>query len=580
MKKFTELGLSESSLQAIQKKGFEEPTEIQEKTIPLLLSSTKDVVAQAQTGTGKTAAFGLVFIEKLAEKGSHPQALVLAPTRELAIQVAEEINSLKGTKKLNVVPIYGGQSMSMQLKQLKGKCDVIVGTPGRVLDHIKRKSINLKHLKYVVLDEADEMLNMGFIDDIETILASANDDRQLLLFSATMPSRILKLAKKYMKEFELVETKRKSISDNLVDQIYFEVQQRDKFEALCRIVDVEDDFYAIVFCRTKVDVDSIARKLADRGYAADAIHGDIVQAKREQILNKFKAKKLRILVATDVAARGIDVNNLTHVINYALPQDPEAYVHRIGRTGRAGNKGTAITFITPSEYKGLAFIKRVAKTEIRKEKIPDVNDVIKLKKEKIVTKLHAIAEKSDLKEYNEFSEKFLSDIDKDVLISALLKYSFATELDASSYSNIKEFSNNRNERGSVDNTGKTRLFMTIGKIDGINPSSLLDFIEEEFGIKKSHIGAVDIFDTFSFVSAPFKEAEIILAEFENKKGSMKVKIEKAADKKGGGGGGGRRKPSGGGRSGGGKGGYGGKSSGGKSYGGGKKKPYSGGGKKR
>jgi len=545
MKKFTELGLSESSIEAIKLKGFEEPTEIQERAIPPLLNGNKDVIAQAQTGTGKTAAFGLVFVEKLLEKCNHPQAVVLVPTRELAIQVAVEINSLTGTKKINAIPIYGGQSMSMQLKQLKSKCDIIVGTPGRVLDHLKRRSLDLSKVKYFVLDEADEMLNMGFIDDIETILSHANKEKQLLLFSATMPKRILTLAKKYMKDFELIETKNKTITENLVDQIYFEVQSRDKFEALSRIIDVEDDFYGIIFCRTKVDVDIISKKLSDRSYNAEGIHGDVAQAQRERILNKFKTKKTKILVATDVAARGIDVNNLTHVINYSLPQDPESYVHRIGRTGRAGNKGTAITFITPSEYKRLSFITKIAKTEIRKEKVPDITDIIKLKKAKIVSKIQTIAEKSDLSSYKEFTDKFLKDIDKDELIASLLKYSFSDELDVSSYADIKEFvTQKRERRASVDNTGKTRLFMTIGKNDGVTPKSILEFIEKEFAIDKSHIGGVDIFDTFSFISAPFKEAEIILESFQTKKDSMKVRIEKASEKKSSGGKSGGRKSGG------------------------------------
>jgi len=441
MEKFRELGLSYTSLKAIEKKGFEEPTEIQSKTIPLLLKSNQDIIAQAQTGTGKTAAFGLVFVEKLKENQRFPQALVLTPTRELAVQVAEEINSLKGDKNLSVVPIYGGQSIGMQINQLKRGVDIIVGTPGRVLDHLKNKKLILSQLEYLVLDEADEMLNMGFIEDIEEIMNYSPSSKQMLLFSATMPKRILTLAKKYMPRYSHIEAEKKTIANNLVDQIYYEVFQRDKFEALCRIIDLEASFYSIIFCRTKVDVDYTSKGLNDRGYKTEALHGDIPQGRREQILKNFKTKKTMILVATDVAARGIDVNNLTHVINYALPQNPEAYVHRIGRTGRAGNQGTAITFITPDEYRRLSFIKKIAHTDIRREKVPTIKKIIELKKNKIAEDIQKIVAADDLDYYKELAESIVGkDIDKETALAALLKHTMAHEFDTSNYINVKEVS--------------------------------------------------------------------------------------------------------------------------------------------
>jgi len=439
MEKFRQLGLSYTSLKAIEKKGFEEPTEIQTKTIPVLLKTNQNIIAQAQTGTGKTAAFGLVFVEKLKENQKLPQAIVLTPTRELAIQVAEEINSLKGQKNITVVPIYGGQSIGLQIKQLKSGVDVVVGTPGRVLDHLKNKKLILKDIDYLVLDEADEMLNMGFIEDIEAIMKYTATAKQTLLFSATMPKRILSLARKYMPEYTHIEAEKQNLASNLVDQLYYEVYQRDKFDALSRIIDLEPDFYGIIFCRTKVDVDYTSKRLNDRGYKTEGLHGDIAQSQRERILNNFKKQKTMILVATDVAARGIDVNNLTHVINYSLPQDPEAYVHRIGRTGRAGKGGTAITFVTPDEFRRLSSIQRIAGTDIRREKVPTIKKIIDMKKAKVTDELMKIVKANDLDFYKELADSIIGqDVDRETALAALLKYTLAHEFDTSNYTDVKE----------------------------------------------------------------------------------------------------------------------------------------------
>ncbi|MFC1808679.1 DEAD/DEAH box helicase [Candidatus Omnitrophota bacterium] len=370
MTTFKDLGLSTATLQILDKKGFEKPTLIQEKAIPALLKGDKDIIGQAQTGTGKTAAFGLPIFERMESPHETVQVLVLTPTRELAIQVSEELHSLQGKKKLSIVPIYGGQSIVLQLRSLKRGVDIVVGTPGRVMDHLRRKTLKLGHISYLVLDEADEMLNMGFLEDIQTIMKETNPHKRTLLFSATMPQEIMRTAKKYMGEFDIIKATTGQLTVSQTEQIYFEVNESDKFEALCRILDMEEDFYGLVFCRTKVDVDRVANHLAERGYDTDALHGDIAQALREKILGKFRKRVITILVATDVAARGIDVKDLTHVINYALPQGPESYVHRIGRTGRAGREGVAITFITPAEYRRLEFIKRITKTDIKKSKYP------------------------------------------------------------------------------------------------------------------------------------------------------------------------------------------------------------------
>ncbi|MDD3051930.1 MAG: DEAD/DEAH box helicase [Candidatus Cloacimonetes bacterium] len=505
MLSFKELGLSEETLKGLSKKGFEEPTPIQEKSIPYLLNEEGDLVGQAQTGTGKTAAFGLPMIELFEEKCSHIQSLILAPTRELAIQVAEEINSLKGRKKLTIIPVYGGQSIDLQLRLLKKGVDIVVGTPGRIIDHLHRKTLNLEKIKLLVLDEADEMLNMGFIDDVKEILSKTNQEKRTLLFSATMPSEILHIAKNYMKSYTLFKVTPDQLTVNNTEQIYFEVAAADKFEALCRIIDMEHNFYGLVFCRTKVDVDDLSSHLLERGYEADALHGDISQHMRERILNKFKKRQINILIATDVAARGIDVQDLTHVINYSLPQDTESYIHRIGRTGRAGKEGNAITFITPEEYRKLNYIRREAKTDIRKATLPKVKDIIEKKKVRIKNDLSDIIERGIKNDFLNMSTELLAENSPENLFAALLQYSFSDELDSTNYAEIHE--------ANIDRKGKTRLFVSQGKADGLNIKKLINIIKEKCNISPDKIKDILVLDKFSFVTLPFNEAELLLSYF-------------------------------------------------------------------
>ncbi|MDP8233719.1 MAG: DEAD/DEAH box helicase [Candidatus Saelkia tenebricola] len=521
--KFKVLGLSENTLTALKRKGFEEPTYIQEQTIPLLLSSDLDIVGQAQTGTGKTAAFGLPLIEKLQERSKNIQVLILTPTRELALQVAEEINSLKGKKQLSIIAIYGGQSMDQQLRQLRKGVDIVVGTPGRIKDHLQRKSLNVKYVTYMILDEADEMLNMGFIEDVENILSYTNTEKRVLLFSATMPDRILRLAKKYMRDYKLIRSGEAQLTVNLTDQIYFEVAHSDKLEALCRIIDSESEFYGLVFCRTKIDVDNVSKKLSDRGYDTEGLHGDISQSQRERILKKFKDKRINVLIATDVAARGIDIINLSHVINYSLPQNPESYVHRIGRTGRAGKEGTAITFVTSDEYRKLIVIQRLTKTDIRKEKIPGVEDIINTKKTRIKNDIQGIINSSGGDEYKNFAKEFLVENDPVEILAAFIKNSFGDELNMRSYSKIREV--------SIDMKGTTRLFVARGKIDNMNPKKLVDMIKQIANVEPHKIKDVCIFEKFSFITVPFGEAEIILRAFKKDKNSKRPIIQRAKDRK-------------------------------------------------
>jgi ATP-dependent RNA helicase DeaD len=534
MQTFKELGLTTKTLSALEKKGFEEPTEIQTLTIPLVLNTDKDIVAQAQTGTGKTAAFGLPLIELLDSSVKQTQALILAPTRELVVQISEEINSLKGSSGLTVAPIYGGQSIDVQLMRLKKGVSIVVGTPGRILDHLSRKTLRLESIKFLILDEGDEMLNMGFIEDIEKILETTPDEKRVLLFSATMPPRIRELASKYMKEVVNARTE-KTLTTSLTDQIYFEVSQYDKFEALCRIIDIEESIYGIVFCRTKVEVDELTSKLQDRGYSTDCLHGDISQSQRETILRKFKKKLLNLLVATDVAARGIDISNLSHVINYSLPQDPESYIHRIGRTGRAGNQGTAITFITPSEFHKLGFIKRVTSAQIRKKQIPNIDEILTARMQNltkdITEKRAPISEKSL---FHEWAGELLTQGEPAEMLAAVLQLSFGDIFKRENYRDIASVEGKKRERGvsPVDAEGTTRLFIAMGENNGVTKKTLAQFITEQAGVPGKFINDIRVYDDFSYASVPFENAEAIIAELKKVRiGKKQLFVEKARPKK-------------------------------------------------
>lgn len=499
MADFAELGLSDETLQALSKKGFETPSPIQKLTIPLLLKGENDVIAQAQTGTGKTAAFGLPIVELLDPMPKTVQALILVPTRELAIQVTDEIQSFRRGN-FRVTPIYGGAAMNEQLRRLNTGVDVVVGTPGRILDHLRRGTLDLSGLGWLVLDEADEMLNMGFIDDVDEILSYTNKERRIFLFSATMPQRVDDLSKKYMQNVEHIKVQNKQLANDLTDQIYFEVRESDKFDALTRIIDVEQDFYGIVFCRTKVAVDMVTSSLLERGYAADALHGDVSQAGREKIIRKFRKKLVNILIATDVAARGIDISNLTHVINYSLPQDPDSYVHRIGRTGRAGQEGMAITFISPSEYRAFTAMQRQVKTSIRKETLPTAADIVEVKKQKIHEDIAEIVSEENFADYIPMAEDLLKDIeDPKIVLAALLRLAFKNTLTETSFPEVR--------RIDVDRRGTARLFIALGKADGYRPKMIVELLKKECGIKDQNINDVRCMDDFSFASIPFQDAE-------------------------------------------------------------------------
>ncbi len=385
---FEDFNLSKETMKSISEIGFEEPTPIQVSTIPLILGG-RDIVGQAQTGTGKTAAFGIPIAERY-HKGRKPFAVILEPTRELAVQVAQEIYKIGKYKKISVLPVYGGTSIERQIKALQRGVNVVVGTPGRVLDLLRRKMLSLSEIEMAILDEADEMLDMGFIDDIETILKSTPSERQTLLFSATIPQVIMNIARRYMKGPEKILANAKDVVIPNIRQIFYEVGQENKINALSRLLDVEDPQLAIVFCHTKREVDDVSMRLSESGYNAGAIHGDYTQARRDDVMKKFKGGTLDILVATDVAARGLDIKDVTHVINYGIPQNPDSYVHRIGRTGRAGKTGIAITLITPREYKHLRLIEKTARTTIDKKSLPSPADVVRARESNIIKDIMGI----------------------------------------------------------------------------------------------------------------------------------------------------------------------------------------------
>ncbi|BCB96133.1 RNA helicase [Dissulfurispira thermophila] len=519
--KFEDFSLSKETLKAISEIGFEEPTPIQVSAIPLLLKGL-DVVGQAQTGTGKTAAFGVPIVEK-CQRGKNPFAIILEPTRELAVQVSQEINKIGKFKKINVLPVYGGTSIERQIKALKRGVDVIVGTPGRIIDHINRKTIFLSDVKIVVLDEADEMLNMGFIEDIETILRTTPQDRQTLLFSATMPQPIMSIAKKYMKNPEKIRVNTKDVVVPKIKQIFYEVREEDKINALSRLIDVEDPQLAIVFCHTKREVDDVSTKLVQMGYNAGALHGDYTQARREEIMKKFKEGRLDILVATDVAARGLDIQNVTHVINYSIPQNPDSYIHRIGRTGRAGKSGMAITFVTPREYRHLRLIEKTAKTVIDRKRLPSHADVIRAKEKNIAKDIEEIIRENKHTDYisavRELSEQFsFGDIAAAALYAA---YGEVKEMPVEeSYEKVK--TNDMPEAGIV------RLFMTIGRRDKIKVPDIVKSIASEANIPYSKIGNIAVFDKFTFVEVPEELADRVIRSVDDMmmKG-RRIKVQKA-----------------------------------------------------
>lgn len=420
MTNFQQLNLSKSLEQAINAMGFEEPTPIQARAVPVAVAG-KDLIGQARTGTGKTAAFGLPMIEHMTPDRRPPQGLVVEPTRELTVQVAEELNRIGQFKGIAALPVYGGQDINRQIKNFKNRPHIIVGTPGRLLDHIRRRTLRLQDITHVVLDEADEMLNMGFIEDVEKILAQTPTQRQTMLFSATMPPPIKRLAGKFLRNPEHVQVSGKQLTVPAIRQSYVEISERQKFDTLCRLLDMHPPELALVFCRTKRRIDAVAEGLIKRGYMAGGIHGDMTQAKREAMLARFRQGNIDILVATDVAARGWDISGISHIYNFDVPQDSDSYVHRIGRTGRAGQSGHATTLVTSREINHLKQIQRLAGAKINRMRPPTPADALHNKQQLAAEKLREIAKTQSLGAYTELAEQLLQDEDSTSLLAAALK---------------------------------------------------------------------------------------------------------------------------------------------------------------
>ena len=505
-KSFGDFGLSSDLLKAVSSMGFEEPTPIQSKTIPVLLTG-KDVIGQAQTGTGKTAAFGIPIIELIDKGVNTVQAIILAPTRELAIQAAEEMNKLGQFKRVHALPVYGGTSIERQIKALAKGVHVVVGTPGRVLDHIERKTLKLKDVRIVVLDEADEMLDMGFIEDITRILKETPDDRQTLLFSATMPEEVLRISKRYMKTPERIRIAADTLTAAKISQIVYEVRNSDKVDALSRLIDYDADGTFLVFCHTKREVDEVTSHLKLRGYSADAMHGDYTQAQRETVLKKFRGSKIDILVATDVAARGLDISNISHVVNFSIPQNPESYVHRIGRTGRAGREGVAITFVTPREDRQLRQIQAASKAVIKRGKLPSKEEVMGVRVNALEEKINEFIEDKRFDRFLGLANKLSEKVKPVEALAALLKFQlegFDRPQEAASSS----------EAVSLDDTGASpgmaRLFLTIGRDQGVSAVDIVNAISKKSDIPRHLIKKVSIFESFTFVEVPREAAEKVV----------------------------------------------------------------------
>jgi ATP-dependent RNA helicase DeaD len=502
--RFDELDLSNEILKAVESKGFEEATPIQSQAIPHILEG-KDVIGQAQTGTGKTAAFGIPILERIETEDKVVQALILCPTRELAIQVAEEIRELAKYKKgIEILPVYGGQPIDRQIKALKKKPQIIVGTPGRIMDHMNRRTLKFDKLKIAVLDEADEMLDMGFIDDIITILKAVPDERQTLLFSATMPKAILDLTKKFQKNPRHLKVVHKELTAPKVEQVYFEVREKTKVEVLSRLIDMYNPKLSLVFCNTKRKVDELVQELQGRGYFADALHGDLKQVQRDRVMSKFRTGAVDILVATDVAARGIDVDDVEAVFNYDLPQDEEYYVHRIGRTARAGRAGKAFTFVVGKEIYKLRDIQRYAKAKITLRKAPSTEDVEEVRTNLFMDKIKDVIDEEELGQYIAAVERLAAeDYTTIEIAAALLKLSLAGK-NKEAVHEVVDFEDTGAEEGMV------RLFINIGRNQKIRPGDIVGGIAGETGIPGKLIGSIDIYDKYTFVEVPREFASDVL----------------------------------------------------------------------
>lgn len=528
--KFDELNIDERILRAIEDMGFEETSPIQTQAIPAVCEGI-DVVGQAQTGTGKTAAYTIPMLMKIDPQIKKPQAIVLCPTRELAVQVAEEIRKLaKYMSDIKVLPVYGGQEIVRQIKSLKTGVQIIVGTPGRVMDHMRRKTVKFDNINMVILDEADEMLDMGFREDMETILTETPEDRQTVMFSATMPKAIMDIARNFQKDARIIKVVRKELTVSNIEQFYYEVRPKNKTEVLCRLIDIYNPRLSVVFCNTKRQVDELISELKGRGYFADGIHGDMKQQQRDRVMDDFRSGKVDILIATDVAARGIDVDDVDMVFNYDIPQDEEYYVHRIGRTGRAGRSGMALSFISGKEVYKLKDIERYCKTKILAKPVPSLDDVKNTKLDNMFDKIRQTIEEGGLTDMVNLVEEHVNQEEYTSMdmAAALLKMFIGDTLDRED--EVEEFHFDTDK----DDSRMVRLFINIGKKDKIKPANILGAIAGESGMPGKLVGAIDMMDNYTFVDVPAIHAEKILKAMNDNvqiKG-RRVNVEKANQSRG------------------------------------------------
>lgn len=500
--RFEDMNISNEICRAVLDMGFEEATPIQSQAIPVILEG-KDIIGQSQTGTGKTAAFGIPLLERINPEDRRLQALILCPTRELAIQVSEEFRKLlKYKDNIRVLPIYGGQPIDRQIAALRKGTQVVIGTPGRVMDHMRRRTIKAETVQMMVLDEADEMLDMGFREDIETILVKIPEEHQTLLFSATLSPEILDITKRFQKNPEFIKIVRKELTVPNIEQYYFDVKEKTKLDALCRIIDVYDPKLAMVFCNTKKRVDDLVEMLQGRGYFAEGLHGDLKQAQRDKVMQKFRNGTIEILVATDVAARGIDVDDIDVVFNYDVPQDEEYYVHRIGRTGRAGKAGKAFTFCVGKEIYKLRDIMRYTKTKIQQQKLPTLSDVEEMKTNIYLEKIKGIIEEGHLTKYIHLVDRLMEEDYTSIDIAAALLKDHLSDINADDIDALDDINLGGTELYGGEGEKMVRLFINAGKKSKIRAKDIVGAIANEAGIPGKTLGEIAIFDEYTFVDVP------------------------------------------------------------------------------
>ena len=514
MNAFHKLGLEDHLIQAVTDLGFETPSEVQEKTIPLLLEEDKDLVALAQTGTGKTAAFGFPMLQKIDINSRTTQGLILSPTRELCLQITNEMKLYgKHCKGLNVTAIYGGASITDQAKQVKRGAQIIVATPGRMKDMISRRLVDISKIEYAVLDEADEMLNMGFYEDITEILSYTPEEKSTWLFSATMPKEVSIIAKKFMANPTEVTVGHKNMGSKNVSHEYFLVGARDRYQALKRLADANPDIFSVIFCRTKRDTQKVAEKLIEDGYSAGALHGDLSQNQRDVVMKSFRLKQIQMLVATDVAARGIDVDDITHVINYQLPDEIETYTHRSGRTGRAGKSGISMVIVSKSELRKIKSIERIIQKKFTKKDVPSGIEICEVQLKALANKIHDTEINHEIDPYLNDINSLFEDISKDELIKKFFSVEFTRFFNY--YKKTKDL--NAIAEGNSDHYGRddnsARFFINIGRKDGYDWMRLKDFLRDSLQLNQEDVYKVDVKDSFAFFNTDLTHKAKVLEFF-------------------------------------------------------------------